>query len=155
MKSRQASACLDIDLCGRRRLARAMDRLAGPEQRLGRDARPVGALAADELALDDGDPQAALGECAGAVLAGRAGAEDDDVVVAVHRGAAFVKVLAKLEIGSRKDLDTALRSRGPEPALSPAAGARSALQGGGRVSVAGASSFMLSFTALTDDMPAA
>ena len=37
------------------------------------------------------------------------------------------KVFAKLEIGSRKDLDTALRSRGPEPALSPAAGARSAL----------------------------
>ena len=85
---------LDIDLCGRGSLARAMDRLAGPEQRLGRDARPVGALAADELALDKGDPQAALGEYAGAVLAGRAGAEDDDVVVAVHRGAAFVPTVA-------------------------------------------------------------
>ena len=41
-----------------------------------------GALAADELALDDGDAQAAFGERAGAVLARRAAAEDDDVVVA-------------------------------------------------------------------------
>ena len=43
--------------------------------RLRRDARPVGALAADELALDEGDPQAALCERPGAVLARRAAAD--------------------------------------------------------------------------------
>ena len=59
---------LDVDLRGRRRVARAVHRLARPQQRLGRDARPVGALAADQLALDDGDAQPALGERAGAVL---------------------------------------------------------------------------------------
>jgi DNA-binding CsgD family transcriptional regulator len=36
------------------------------------------------------------------------------------------KVFTKLEIGSRRDLDAALRRRGPEAALSPAAAARSA-----------------------------
>ena len=56
-------------------------RLRPAEQRLGRDARPVGALAADELAFDDGDAQPALGQRAGAVLARRAAAEHDDVVV--------------------------------------------------------------------------
>ena len=66
----------------RRGLVRVVGRLARPEQRLRRDARPVGALAADELALDDGDSEPTLGERAGTVLAGRAGAEDDDVVVA-------------------------------------------------------------------------
>ena len=76
---------LDVDLRGRRRVARGVHRLAGAQQRLRRDARPVGALAADELALDERDAQAALGERAGAVLAGRAAADDDDVVVAAHQ----------------------------------------------------------------------
>ena len=40
----------------------ACERLAGAQQRLGRDACPVVALAADQLALDDRDPQAAVGE---------------------------------------------------------------------------------------------
>ena len=75
---------LDVDLRGGRRLARALHRLAGAQQRLGRDARPVGALAADQLALDEGDPQAAVGQLAGAVLARRAAAQDDDVVVVAH-----------------------------------------------------------------------
>ena len=44
---------LDVDLGGRGRLARAMDRLARAQQRLGRDAGPVGALTADQLALDE------------------------------------------------------------------------------------------------------
>ena len=75
--------CLDVDLAGRGGVAsRACDRLAGPQQGLRRDARPVRALAADELALDERDAQTALGECAGAVLARRAAAHDDDVVVA-------------------------------------------------------------------------
>ena len=75
---------LDVDLGARRRLARGMHRLAGAQQRLGRDACPVGALAPDQLALDERDPQAALGQLAGAVLARRAAAEDDDVVVGAH-----------------------------------------------------------------------
>ena len=76
---------LDVDLRVGRRVARGLHRLTGAQQRLGRDARPVGALTPDQLALDQGDPQAALGQRPGAVLAGRAAAYDDDVVVGVHR----------------------------------------------------------------------
>ena len=69
------------------RFARAGDRagggerLPGPQQGLGRDAAPVGALPADELALDERDPQAAVGQRARADLAGRPAAEDDGVDV--------------------------------------------------------------------------
>src|SRR5262245_38472368 len=58
------------------------------QQRLRRNARPVGALAADELALDKCDTQTALGERAGAVLTWRAAADNDDVVVA-HVGSSL------------------------------------------------------------------
>ncbi len=50
----------DVDLCGGRRLARGMHRLAGSQERLRRDARPVRALAPDQLTLDDGDAQPAV-----------------------------------------------------------------------------------------------
>ena len=73
---------LDIDLGAGRRLACLLGRLPGAQQRLGRDARPVGTLAADQLAFDDGDPQSAVGQLSCAVLARRAGAQDDDVVAA-------------------------------------------------------------------------
>ena len=82
---------LDVDLGGRRRVARGVDGLARPQQRLGRDARPVGALAADQLALDDRHAQAALGQRAGGVLAGRAAADHDHVVVAAHLGLQAVR----------------------------------------------------------------
>ena len=72
----------DVDLGARRRLARAVHRLARAQQRLGRDARPVRAFAADQLPLDDGHPQPARGDRGGAVLAGRPAAQDDHVVVA-------------------------------------------------------------------------
>ena len=75
----------DVDLGARRRLARAVHRLARAQQRLGRDARPVRALAADQLPLDDGHPQPARGDRGGAVLAGRPAAQDDHVVVAHGR----------------------------------------------------------------------
>jgi len=75
---------LDIDLRARRRLARSMCGLAGPQQRLGRDARPVGAFAADQVAFDERDAQTALRERAGAMLARRTPAEDDDVIVVAH-----------------------------------------------------------------------
>ena len=45
------------------------------------DAGRVRALTADELTLDKSDTYAACGECHGTVLARRAGADDDDVVV--------------------------------------------------------------------------
>ena len=83
----QAVRRLGIDLGGRGRLACPVHGLARPQQRLGRDARPVRALAADELALDERHAQAALGQRAGAVLARRAAADDDDVVVAAHQRA--------------------------------------------------------------------
>src|SRR6266487_332434 len=71
-----------VDLRGGRRVARAVYSLAGAQQRLGRDARPVGALAPDQIALDQRDAQAAVGQLAGAMLARRAATHDDDVVVA-------------------------------------------------------------------------
>jgi hypothetical protein len=58
----------DIELGGRRGLARLLDRLSWPQQSLGRDAGPVGALASHKLTLDHGDPQAALGQSSRAVL---------------------------------------------------------------------------------------
>jgi hypothetical protein len=66
------------------RFARGLQRLAGAQQRLGRDAGPVGALAADQLPLDDRDAQASGRQRPRAVLAGGPAAEDDDVVVRAH-----------------------------------------------------------------------
>ena len=80
---------LDPDLGGPGGLARSLHGLPRPEQRLGGDARPVGALAADQLALDDRDPQTALGKLAGAVLARRAAAEHDHVIVATQESASL------------------------------------------------------------------
>src|SRR4029077_1693988 len=78
----------DIELAGDRlsgagRVMRLGDRLARAQQRLRRNACPVRALAADELALGDRHPQTPLGQTAGTVLAGRSGAHDDDVVVVI------------------------------------------------------------------------
>ena len=73
--------------CG---LACAIYRLARAEQRLGRNARPIGALTADQVALDERDAQPALGQCRGAVLSGRATTKDDDVVVTAHGAVAHL-----------------------------------------------------------------
>ena len=73
---------LDVDLRAGPRVARGLHRLAGAQQRLGRDARPVGALPPGQLALDHRDPQAALGQRPGTMLARRAAAHHDDVIVA-------------------------------------------------------------------------
>ena len=61
---------LDVDLRSSGRVVRGPDRLARTQQRLRRDARPVRALAPDELTLDERDTQAAFGERADTVLAG-------------------------------------------------------------------------------------
>ncbi len=71
----------DVDLRARRRLVRLVHGFTRAKQRLGRDARPVRALATHELAFDHGDAQTALRQRAGAVLAGRPRAKHDDVVV--------------------------------------------------------------------------
>ena len=87
MKSRHSSAAVGVELAshglaGAGYLARGLQGLAGPQQRLRRDAGPVVALAADQAALDDRDVEAAVDQAAGAVLAGGTSADDDDVVVA-------------------------------------------------------------------------
>ncbi len=61
---------LHIDLRTRRGLPRCVDRLAWSQQRLGRDACPVGALTANQLALHHGHTQATLGKRAGACSPG-------------------------------------------------------------------------------------
>ena len=53
--------------------------LAGPQQRLGRDAPPVEADTAQALALDDGDLQAQLRGADGSDITAGAGAEDDEI----------------------------------------------------------------------------
>ena len=63
-------------------VAGALDRLPGTQERLGRDARPVRALAADQLALDDGNPKPPRRDGPGAVLAGRTAAQHDHVEIA-------------------------------------------------------------------------
>jgi hypothetical protein len=68
-------------LAGAGRLASCGDGLARAQQRLRRDAAPVRAFAAEQLALDDRHAQVAGGQAGGAVLAGRSAADDDDVEV--------------------------------------------------------------------------
>jgi hypothetical protein len=75
----------DVDLGVGAHREHAVHRLARAQQRLRRDARPVGALAADQLALDDGDAQPALGERASGVFARGAAPEHDHVVVLARR----------------------------------------------------------------------
>ena len=84
-KSRHAKHGLDVDLARSPRPPCRVDGLAGAQQRLGRDAGLVRALAADQLALDHRDPQPAVGQRARTVLPGRASADDDHVVVGSRR----------------------------------------------------------------------
>src|ERR1700722_11550395 len=71
---------IDVDRCIAGRLTRLLGRLAGPQQRLRRNARPIGAFTADQLSLYDGDAQSAVGQLTRAVLTRRAGAQDNDVI---------------------------------------------------------------------------
>jgi hypothetical protein len=77
-----------VDLAGHG-LGRAGDRArrrehgARAQERLGRHARPVRALAADELLLDDDDAQPGAARAVGDVLPDRTRADDHDVVRAV------------------------------------------------------------------------
>ena len=80
---------LDVDVGGGGRFPRSMNRFAGSQQRLRWNAGPVGAFATHELSFDDGDPQAAVGQGAGAVLARRAPAQHNHVVLAAHVGSSL------------------------------------------------------------------
>ena len=71
-------------LRGARRPARRGERVARPDECLGRDAPPVRALPADQFALHDGHPQARVGQPAGRVLAGRPGPDHQHVVCVRH-----------------------------------------------------------------------
>jgi hypothetical protein len=75
---------LNIDLGARGGLARAMDRLTRPQQRLRRNASSIGALSSHELPLYDRHTQTALRQSARAMLARGAATEHDHVIVAVH-----------------------------------------------------------------------
>ena len=75
-----------------RRLARRLERLAGTEQRLRRDARPVVALAAHQSALDDGHAQVPVREVPSAVLARRARSDHYRVVVAHARASRAMSI---------------------------------------------------------------
>ena len=77
---------VDVDLGARRRVTRGVHCLTWAQQRLRGDAGPVGALATDQLALDDRDPKAALRQLAGTVLSRRTAANHDDVKVGAHVG---------------------------------------------------------------------
>ena len=68
------------------------------------DARPIGAFAAHEFALDEGDPQAAVGEVAGAVLAGGAATDHDDVEVA-HFWISSASADRAAEVAEGRELD--------------------------------------------------
>jgi hypothetical protein len=78
---------LRVELLGHR-LARAghaldlVQQLGRAQQRLGRHARPVSALATDQLALDQGHVQSLGAELSGAHFAGRPGPDHDHVVLA-------------------------------------------------------------------------
>ena len=61
---------LDVDRGSAGGLARPVGSLTGAQQRLGWNARPVGALAARQLAFDHGDPESAVGQLSRAVFAG-------------------------------------------------------------------------------------
>src|SRR5579864_3334721 len=77
-----------VDHAGHR-LGGAVDRLRRPQhlpaaqECLARHARPVRAVTADQLALDDRAGQTSFRDAARDVLAGRPGTDDDDVVLTV------------------------------------------------------------------------
>ena len=84
MKSRHARAAATSTSAVAPASRAGLHRLARAQQRLGRNARPVGALAADQLPLDHGDAQPA-GRRAPRRSARRGAAAENDHVVVVAR----------------------------------------------------------------------
>src|SRR3569833_2893941 len=67
-------------------MGQVMVDLGGPEQRLGRDAAPVEADAAELLALDDGGLEAELRRPDSRDIAAGPRTEDDEIVAVRHGG---------------------------------------------------------------------
>ena len=75
----------DVELAGdrpggTRRTPRRSQHVARPDQRLGRDATPIGALPSDQFPLDDGDGEAAVGQAARGMFSRRARADYHHVI---------------------------------------------------------------------------
>ena len=66
-------------LAGARRLARRLQRLARPQQRLRRDTGPIVTLTPDQPALHNRHPKARVSETPRTMLARRTGTDNDDV----------------------------------------------------------------------------
>jgi hypothetical protein len=71
-------------LRGSRRTPRRGKHVARPDERLGGNAAPVGALAADQLSFHDGNGEAAVGQAASDMFARRARADHHHVIWAIH-----------------------------------------------------------------------
>ena len=116
-------------LRGARDAPRLGQHLAGAQQRLGRHAAVEGALAADELLLDDDDLQAGVGQAPRAHLPGRPGTDDDDVEAALAHGAQSIPVRPALQgrgilRGCRRAARRASLSSSPPLVARPAARTR-------------------------------
>ena len=88
VKTKEGDKTLEADTFGRDPhrggLADPVEERAGRDQRLRRDAADVQAGAAEELLLDHGHLLAELREPDGAHVAGRTGADDDDLLLLSH-----------------------------------------------------------------------
>ena len=83
--ARSSSGALDLHAELGKAMPRLLEHLRGMEQRLRRDAADVQAGAAGGRALlDDGDLQPELRRADGADIAARAGADDDEIVLAMR-----------------------------------------------------------------------
>jgi hypothetical protein len=74
-----------VELAGDRRRGpgctpRRREHVSGPDKRLGGNAAPVRALPADQLFFYDNNTEAAVGEAADSVLAGRARTDNHHVI---------------------------------------------------------------------------
>jgi hypothetical protein len=92
---------VELTCVGTRRLARRLERLAGAQQGLRGDARPVRALATDQLALDQRDTLARVQQRVERDLSGRAGPEDDRVEPFAHAVERTFEELKPLEAERR------------------------------------------------------
>ena len=72
----------NVNLGSCRRFARLVNRLPRAQQRLGRDTRPVRALATHQSSLHKSNPKTAVRQLARTVLAWRTAAYDNDVIAA-------------------------------------------------------------------------
>src|SRR5215469_9929453 len=86
----------NVDLRARRGVSGMLHGLAWAEQRLRWNARPVCALAADQLSLNDGDAHPARSKCRSTVLTRRPAAENDRVILTARAHGYLRRLLAPL-----------------------------------------------------------